>query len=149
MSSMALINGDCKEFSFNAEAFKGSVAFSVVETTDDEVILSRTEELIIELTKQKNEKGEGMVKYILLCILSSTISSIYFHTFLLSLCIFNSTHSSIYSSLHYFFQVCRYCFLPWSTSSRCTPHFSCVVITKDPWHEHRFQVNDNTHLPSL
>ena len=65
MSSMALINGDCKEFSFNAEAFQGSVAFSVVETTDDEVILSRTEELIIELAKQKTTKGERTRKYIL------------------------------------------------------------------------------------
>ena len=30
----------------------------MVETTDDEVILSRTEELIIELAKQKTAKGE-------------------------------------------------------------------------------------------
>ena len=54
---MALINGDCKGFSFKTEAFAGTVGFAVVETTDDDVILSRTEELIIELVKQKSAQG--------------------------------------------------------------------------------------------
>ena len=56
-TSTALINGDCKEFSFKTDAFVGSVGFAVIETTDSEVILSRTEEIIIELVKQKSAQG--------------------------------------------------------------------------------------------
>ena len=56
MTAMALCNGDCKEFSFKTTTFEGSVGFAVVETTDDEVILSRTEELLIALVEERQAK---------------------------------------------------------------------------------------------
>jgi inorganic pyrophosphatase/exopolyphosphatase len=56
LSSMALVNGDCKEFFFKTAAFNGGIGFSVVETTDDDVICVRAEELVIELVRQRAEK---------------------------------------------------------------------------------------------
>jgi hypothetical protein len=38
---MQLCTGDCKVFTFNGPNFSGSVGFSVIETTDDGVILAR------------------------------------------------------------------------------------------------------------
>lgn len=37
--------------------FDGSIGFAVVETTDDEIILSRTEEILIALANDKEQKG--------------------------------------------------------------------------------------------
>jgi manganese-dependent inorganic pyrophosphatase len=52
-----LINGDQKIFTYQTEDFSGSVAFAVVETTDDEVILARTSQLLDALVNDKDKKG--------------------------------------------------------------------------------------------
>ena len=44
-------------FSFKTAFFDGSIGFAVVETTDDEIILSRTEEILIALAHDKEQKG--------------------------------------------------------------------------------------------
>jgi inorganic pyrophosphatase/exopolyphosphatase len=62
--------GDCKEFSFKTDAFQGTVGFSVVETTDDEVILSRKEELIIELVNQRSAKSIDVLFFAVVNIVS-------------------------------------------------------------------------------
>jgi manganese-dependent inorganic pyrophosphatase len=56
LSCNALVNGDQKVFSFKTQHFDGSVGFAVVETTDDEIILSRTEEILIALSHDKEQK---------------------------------------------------------------------------------------------
>jgi manganese-dependent inorganic pyrophosphatase len=56
LSCNALVNGDQKVFSFKTQNFDGSVGFAVVETTDDEIILSRTEEILIALSHDKEQK---------------------------------------------------------------------------------------------
>lgn len=56
LSCNALCNGDQKVFSFKTQNFDGSVGFAVVETTDDEIILSRTEEILIALSHDKEQK---------------------------------------------------------------------------------------------
>lgn len=53
----ALCNGDQKVFTFKTDKFDGSVGFAVVETTDDEVIMSRASELFIALAADKESKG--------------------------------------------------------------------------------------------
>ena len=56
LSCNALCNGDQKVFSFKTQYFDGSVGFAVVETTDDEIILSRADELLIALSHDKEHK---------------------------------------------------------------------------------------------
>ena len=51
MSSNALCNGDQKVFSFKTVNFDGSIGFAVVETTDDEVIMARKDELLLALVE--------------------------------------------------------------------------------------------------
>ena len=46
LTANALVTGDQKIFTFKTELFDGSVAFAVVETTDDDVILNRSTEII-------------------------------------------------------------------------------------------------------
>eukprot|EP01038_Epipyxis_sp_PR26KG_P010720 gene10720-14396_t len=53
----ALCNGDQKVFSFKTEKFDGSVGFAVIETTDDEVIMNKTAELLVALADDKAKKG--------------------------------------------------------------------------------------------
>lgn len=53
----ALVNGDQKSFSFKTTVFEGTIGFAVVETTDDDVILSRSSELLLALAECKESKG--------------------------------------------------------------------------------------------
>ena len=59
LSAVGLVNGDQKSFSFNIPngGFNGDVGFAVVETTDDQVIMKRLNELIPELVACKKERG--------------------------------------------------------------------------------------------
>ena len=57
MSAPALVNGDQKVFTFKTERFDGSVGFAVVETTDDDVIMARADELLAALAEDKEAKG--------------------------------------------------------------------------------------------
>eukprot|EP00980_Cylindrotheca_fusiformis_P017055 scaffold5234_cov131-Cylindrotheca_fusiformis.AAC.2 len=57
LSAVNLVNGDQKTFSFNEEQFQGEIGFAVVETTDDDAILNRIDELLPELVACKREKG--------------------------------------------------------------------------------------------
>ena len=56
LTSNALINGDQKVFSFKTDNFSGSVGFAVIETTDDDVIMSRSAELLVALQEDKEVK---------------------------------------------------------------------------------------------
>lgn len=57
LSAEALVNGDQKVFTFKTSVFEGSVGFAVIETTDDDVILSRVDELLMTLAQDKASKG--------------------------------------------------------------------------------------------
>ena len=46
LTAYQLCEGDMKVFSYSTSRFSGSVGFAVIETTDDEVILARAEELL-------------------------------------------------------------------------------------------------------
>ena len=61
MTAVQLVNGDQKVFTFKTAQFEGSVGFAVVETTDDDVILSRSNELLIALDDVKREKGFSII----------------------------------------------------------------------------------------
>jgi len=56
LSAVGLVNGDQKSFSYNTEGFKGDIGFAVVETTDDDVIMDRIDEILPELVACKKEK---------------------------------------------------------------------------------------------
>ena len=53
LSAHGLVNGDQKVFSFNTDKFSGDIAFAVVETTDDAVIVDRLDELLPEMVACK------------------------------------------------------------------------------------------------
>ena len=55
-SAFGLVNGDQKTFSFKGANFEGDIGFAVVETTDDQVILDKLEQLLPELVACKKEK---------------------------------------------------------------------------------------------
>lgn len=57
LTAEALVNGDQKTFTFKTSKYEGSVGFAVIETTDDDVILSRTDELLVALSRDKAAKG--------------------------------------------------------------------------------------------
>ena len=57
LSAHALVNGDQKVFSFEANAFSGDIGFAVVETTDDDAILCKVKELLPEMVAVKREKN--------------------------------------------------------------------------------------------
>lgn len=57
LSAHALCNGDQKVFTFKTEQFSGSVGFAVIETTDDDVIMSRSKDIIEALRLDKAQKG--------------------------------------------------------------------------------------------
>eukprot|EP00981_Chlorochromonas_danica_P000673 scaffold146_cov171-Ochromonas_danica.AAC.22 len=57
LSAYQLITGDQKEFSFQTDKFQGVVGFAVIETTDDEVILKKTAELLLALAEDRDKKG--------------------------------------------------------------------------------------------
>jgi len=57
LSAVGLVNGDQKSFSFETKGFQGDIGFAVVETTDDQVILDRLDELLPELVVCKRERG--------------------------------------------------------------------------------------------
>ena len=61
LSAQQLINGDQKVFTFKTDLFEGSLGFAVIETTDDGIIMSRTEELLIALKRCKEEKGLSLL----------------------------------------------------------------------------------------
>lgn len=60
LSAKSLITGDQKVFTYKTDSFDGSVAFAVVETTDDEVILNRSAELLIALQEDKEATGVSL-----------------------------------------------------------------------------------------
>jgi manganese-dependent inorganic pyrophosphatase len=57
LSANALCNGDQKVFTFETPTFNGSVGFAVIETTDDDVIMSRSAEILTALAEDKEAKG--------------------------------------------------------------------------------------------
>lgn len=57
LSAHALVNGDSKTFSFEATGFNGDIGFAVVETTDDDAILEKVQQLIPEMIAGKREKN--------------------------------------------------------------------------------------------
>lgn len=61
LTAELLVNGDQKAFTFKTEKYEGSVGFAVIETTDDDVILSRTDELLVALTHDKEQKGLSLL----------------------------------------------------------------------------------------
>lgn len=61
LSAHALVNGDQKVFTFKTEVFEGSVGFAVIETTDDDVIMSRKHELLGALNTDKDDKGLSLL----------------------------------------------------------------------------------------
>lgn len=62
LSAVGLVNGDQKSFSFNVpNGFEGEIGFAVVETTDDQVIMDRLDELVPELVACKKEKGLSVI----------------------------------------------------------------------------------------
>lgn len=73
MSAVNLVNGDQKTFSFDAPNFHGEIGFAVVETTDDDAILSRIDELLPELVACKKEKG-------LQCIYLAVVNIVKLHS---------------------------------------------------------------------
>jgi manganese-dependent inorganic pyrophosphatase len=60
LSAKSLVTGDQKVFTYKTESFEGSVAFAVVETTDDEVILRRTPELLVALNEDREATGVSL-----------------------------------------------------------------------------------------
>lgn len=44
-------------FTFKTDKFEGSVGFAVIETTDDDVIMSRAAELLVTIAEDKEKKG--------------------------------------------------------------------------------------------
>jgi len=56
MSAHQLVCGDQKVFTLKGQHFSGSLGFAVVETTDDEVIMAKKDELIPEILDVKSEK---------------------------------------------------------------------------------------------
>ena len=63
LSAVGLVNGDQKSFSFDMPngGFSGELGFAVVETTDDQVIMDRIDELLPELVACKKEKGLSVI----------------------------------------------------------------------------------------
>merc|ERR1711871_332681 len=57
MTAHQLVNGDQKCFSFKTDKFEGSIGFAVIETTDDDVIMGRRDELLMALAEDKVQKG--------------------------------------------------------------------------------------------
>lgn len=56
LSAYSLVHGDIKSFSFNQPGgFEGNVTFAVIETTDDEAILTRVDEIVGEMKASKKE----------------------------------------------------------------------------------------------
>jgi manganese-dependent inorganic pyrophosphatase len=77
LSAVGLVNGDQKSFSFSmAGGFSGKIGFAVVETTDDEVILKKLEELLPEMVVCKKERGYS-------CIFLAIVNIVQLHSHLL------------------------------------------------------------------
>jgi len=57
LSANQLVCGDQKEFTVKTDAFTAKLAFGVIETTDDDIILSRQEELLLEISHVRMDKG--------------------------------------------------------------------------------------------
>ena len=60
LSAKSLVTGDQKVFTYKTDHFDGSVAFAVIETTDDEVILNRSAELLVSLAEDKEATGVSL-----------------------------------------------------------------------------------------
>jgi len=61
LTAELLVNGDQKAFTFKTDKYEGSVGFAVIETTDDDVILSRCDELLVALGEDKESKGLSLL----------------------------------------------------------------------------------------
>lgn len=60
LSARSLVTGDQKVFTYKTDLFDGAVAFAVVETTDDEVILRKAPELLVALSEDKEQTGVSL-----------------------------------------------------------------------------------------
>ena len=60
LSPETLITGDQKVFTYKTPDFDGSIAFAVVETTDDDILLSKKQSLVEALREDKEEKGYSL-----------------------------------------------------------------------------------------
>ena len=77
LSAVGLVNGDQKSFSYDIpQAFSGEVGFAVVETTDDQVILDRLQELLPEMVICKKERGYQ-------CLFLAVVNIVKLHSHLL------------------------------------------------------------------
>jgi len=61
MSSHALLRGDLKRFAFENPAFTAEIAFGVVETTDLDALITKREELLMEMRALKKEDDVNLV----------------------------------------------------------------------------------------
>ena len=61
MTPAALCTGDLKTFNFKTDKFNGCIGFAVIETTDDEIILERKNEILVALEETKKEKQVDMI----------------------------------------------------------------------------------------
>ena len=62
LSAFSLVHGDKKTFSFDQPGgFNGELGFAVIETTDDEAILKRVEELVEEMIASKKENSLSLL----------------------------------------------------------------------------------------
>jgi len=59
LTSMQLVNGDKKTFSFKTPMFENTIGFAVIETTDDDIILDRKDELLMSMTEHKEREKLG------------------------------------------------------------------------------------------
>ena len=62
LSAYSLVHGDKKTFSFDQQGgFNGELGFAVIETTDDEAILTRVDELVKEMIASKKESSLNLL----------------------------------------------------------------------------------------
>ena len=76
MTPHALVNGDQKVFTFKTDFWGGSVGFAVIETTDDEIIMARSAEILESLAVDKLEKN-------LDCLFLAVVNIVYLRSNLL------------------------------------------------------------------
>ena len=75
LTANALVTGDQKIFTFKTDCFDGSMAFAVVETTDDEVILKRS----VEIVTGKREEDSACCFHCR-CCMQYRIRQLYLHS---------------------------------------------------------------------
>ena len=61
LTSYQLITGDQKVFTFKTDFFEGSIGFAVIETTDDEVIMNRSNDIKDSMFIVKDDRGLSLL----------------------------------------------------------------------------------------